>query len=87
MFDGEEEKVHLICLNEFARIIIDRFGKDIPFIKVDGQHFEVTVEVAVSSVFIGSIIGLGEGIRITVPESVVKMMRKEIRSLSDIYGV
>ena len=86
MFDGREEKVHLLCQNRFAGIIIDRFGKDIPFRKVDGEHFEVTVEVAVSEIFLGWIMGLGDGVRITGPENVVGMMREEIRRLVDTYG-
>lgn len=31
MYDGEQERVHLICNNDYAGVIIDRFGKDIPF--------------------------------------------------------
>ena len=86
MFDGREEKVHLLCQNRFAGIIIDRFGQDIPFRRVDAEHFEVTVEVAVSEIFLGWIMGLGDGVRITGPENVVGMMREEIRRLVDTYG-
>ncbi len=86
MFDGEEERVHLLCRNTFAGIIIDRFGKDIPFRRVDDDHFEVTVEVAVSGLFIGWIIGLGDGIQITGPQHVKDMMKEEIHRLSDLYN-
>lgn len=85
MFDGREEKVHLLCRNDFAGIMIDRFGKDVPMHKIDEEHFETTVEVAVSSLFLGWLIGLGEGVRISGPQKVVDMMKKEINRLSQIY--
>lgn len=87
MYDGEEERVHLICRNDHAGVIIDRFGKDISFFKVDDEHFEVTVNVAVSGLFFGWIIGIGEGVRISGPPNVVDMMKEEIQRLNDTYGV
>lgn len=87
MYDGKEERVHLICKNDCAGIIIDRFGKDIPFSKVDDEHFDVMVNVAVSGLFFGWIIGLGNGVRISGPEKVVDMMKEEIRRLNDVYGI
>lgn len=87
MYDGEEERVHLICRNDCARVIIDRFGKDIPFSKVDDGHFEVTVNVAVSGLFFEWIIGLGDGVRISRSAKVVDMMNEEIKRLNDVYSI
>ena len=86
MYDGKEERVHLICKNDCAGIIIDHFGRDIPFSKVDEEHFEVTVNVAVSGLFFGWIIGLGDGVRISGPSKVVEMMKEEIKRLNAAYG-
>lgn len=85
MFDGEEEKVHILCRNDFAGIMIDRFGKDVPLLKTDEEHFEISVDVAVSGIFFGWIMGLGEGVRITGPDYVVDMMREEVRRLAATY--
>ena len=85
MFDGEEEKVHILCRNEFAGIMIDRFGKEVPLRKTDAEHFEISVEVAVSGIFLGWIMGLGDGVRITGPEHVVEMMQEEVRRLVRTY--
>ena len=87
MYDGNEERVHLICKNDFAGIMIDRFGKDIPFSKVDKEHFEVTVTVAVSGLFFGWIMGLGDGVRISGLAEVVDKMKEEIGRLHDTYGM
>ena len=85
MFDGDEERVQILCQNSFAGIMIDRFGKDVPLIKVDAEHFKISVDVAVSGLFLGWIIGLGDGVRITGPEYVVDMMRQEAARLLETY--
>ncbi len=86
MFGGEETRVTLEAENEMAGVLIDRFGKDIPLLPVDEDHFRTMVDVAVSSQFLGWIIALGSGIRITAPDSLVERMKEEIRRLSAQYG-
>ena len=73
--------------HDFAGVMIDRFGKDIPFSKVDEEHFEVTVNVAVSGLFFGWIIGLGDGVRISGPSEVVDKMKEVIKRLNEVYGI
>ena len=86
MFGGEETAVTLAAENRMAGILIDRFGKDIPMVPVDDDHFETSVVVAVSPQFFGWIMALGEGIRITGPTPVVRRMREEARRLGETYG-
>lgn len=74
MFDGEEQTVKLFCKNEYAGVIIDRFGKDVVMREADKTHFYASVDVAVSGQFLGWIIGLGEGIQIVEPPSVCEQM-------------
>lgn len=85
MFGGEQTEVTLEGRNDMVGIIIDRFGKDIIIIPVDDTHFRTTVTVAVSHQFFGWIMALGEGIRITGPESVVRQIREEIEKLKSYY--
>lgn len=85
MFGGEEIQVSLEAANRMAGILIDRFGKDITLIPRDGSTFTAHVNVAVSPQFFGWIVSLGEEVRITGPESVVDMMKKEVRRLSSQY--
>lgn len=85
MWDGEETVVELLCDNDMAGVIIDRFGKSTPFIKQDEDHFLATVSVAVSIQFLGWIMALGEGVKIVGPDSVVERMKDEIYRLNDMY--
>ncbi len=84
MFEGETENVRLRCENEVANIIIDRFGTNIPLVKVDSDHFEVVVNVSVSKLFLGWIMAL-PGVKIISPESTVEAMKEEILRLQELY--
>lgn len=64
MFGGEEETVKIECDNALAGVMIDRFGKDITFIKKDNGHFTVNVKVAVSRQFLAWVMALGEEAKI-----------------------
>ena len=75
MFGGEEHTVTIECENRFAGVMIDRFGKDVTMVKRDTEHFAVMPKVAVSPQFIGWIIGLGDGVKITGPENVIKTIK------------
>ena len=85
MFAGEEEMVKILCKNEFAGVMIDRFGKDVTMVKVDEEHFYVTVKVSVSKQFLAWVIGLGDGVKIVGPERVVDKVREEIARLVKQY--
>ena len=85
MFDGREENVKLLCDNAMAGIMIDRFGKNVPFLKKDAEHFTMNVKVAVSRQFFSWVMGLGSGIQIIGPVWVVDEMKEEIRRLSKQY--
>lgn len=85
MFGGEEQFVEMECVNELAGVMIDRFGKNIIISEADDEHFKVNVKVAVSRQFLAWVIALGEGVRITAPESVLQQMREETERLVRQY--
>ena len=85
MYGGEETRVTLEAENGMAGILIDRFGKDIPIVPTDDSHFRTVVNVAVSRQFLGWVMALGTGIRITAPERVVLQMREEAERLAEQY--
>lgn len=85
MWDGEETEVELLCDNNMAGVIIDRFGKETPFLKQDDEHFIAVVTVAVSIQFLGWIISLGDGVKIVGPDSVVEQMKEQVYRLNDMY--
>ena len=85
MFGGEVMQVSLEARNEMAGILIDRFGSGISITPKDEEHFTATVEVAFSQHFLGWIVSLGDGIRITGPEELTEKMRAEAKRLSALY--
>lgn len=85
MFSGEEETVKILCRNELAGVMIDRFGKDVMMVKADAEHFYVNVKVAVSRQFLAWVIALGDGAKIVGPESVVETVKEEIGRLIGQY--
>lgn len=70
MYGGKEETVTLRVAKDKVGIIIDRFGKDISFRKVDGDCVLVRVNVAVSPQFFAWVLGISGGIRIEAPAQV-----------------
>lgn len=86
MFAGEEQYVKLEFQNEMAGVVVDRFGKDVSFIKKGKDRFVVNVNVAVSRQFLAWIISLGDGVRILGPASVTEQMREEAARLAKVYG-
>ena len=87
MYGGEEVKITLEAENEFAGVLIDRFGKDSIIRQVDAGHFQTVVNVAVSNQFFGWIMSLGNGVKIVAPEAVVERMRQAIKLLNEMYKV
>ena len=85
MFGGDEEMVKILCKNELAGVMIDRFGKDVTMVKVDSEHFYVNVKVAVSGQFLAWVIALGDGAKIVAPERVVEKVKEEIGRLVEQY--
>lgn len=76
MFGGKEQQVKLLVANQFAGVIIDRFGKNVIMIPIDENYFTVHVDVHVSKQFLGWVISLGDGVKILAPDEVVEQMRE-----------
>ncbi len=87
MFGGEETKVTLEAENSMVGVFIDRFGKDIMINSVDQDHFRTTVNVSVSSQFLGWVMALGDKVVIVEPDGVVEQMKTEISRLMKQYAV
>ena len=86
MFGGELTRVTLEGRADMVGPLIDRFGKDITIIPQGDERFTAHVEVAASRHFIGWIIALGDGVRITGPAELVEEMREEARRLTALYA-
>ena len=87
MFNGEETSVKIKFKNNLAGVVIDRFGKDTPFVEKTDDYFVARINVAVSLQFLSWVIALGDGTEIISPQNVVDEMKEEIKRLSKLYNV
>jgi hypothetical protein len=60
---------------ELLNVVIDCFGHDIMLIPDGPEHFNFTVLVVVSPMFLSWIIGFGSKAKILFPESVAKQCK------------
>ena len=80
MYQGKKTKVKIRLANYMCGVFIDRFGKDIFFLPIDGEHSEVYVDVNVSPQFFGWIFGLGKDVKVTGPSEVVEQLKEYARA-------
>ena len=85
MFGGQEMTVRLICKNELAGVMIDRFGDEVLLHPMDNDYFSVAVKVNVSSQFFGWIFALGDGVKIESPKEVAELFKEQIQSVMRNY--
>ena len=76
MFSGEEVNVKLRFHRSLLNVVIDRFGKDTMLIPDGDEHFNFTVRVAVSPMFLSWVIGFGVKAKILYPQSVADACKK-----------
>lgn len=85
MFNGRESHVTLRCKNSRAGVIIDRFGKSVPFRKVDSEHFELTVKVMLSSHFYTWLMNFGADIVIVSPDFAIEEFKETAKQALAAY--
>lgn len=85
MFGGEETDVSIRFDNDLVGVIYDRFGMDIPIIKIDEKHFECSVRVAVSPHFLSWIISFGGKAKIISPQSVIDELYALVKNVKNNY--
>lgn len=76
MYGGEKRKVSIEFPDEMCGVFIDRFGRDISFVRSGSGRSRVSVDVAVSNQFFGWIMSLGPDVKITAPDEVVGQIAK-----------
>lgn len=81
MFRGPEERVNLKLKNHLINVILDKFGKDVTINKIDNDHFQVSINVCVSTSFFGWLFQFGDDARILAPEHVVSSYQNRARTL------
>ena len=57
----------------------------IPLTAVDGNHFETTVTATVSDGFISWLMQYGDGVEVTSPKKLAKMVRDKAKTIYNMY--
>ncbi len=70
MYSGDALDVKMRFHKSLLNVVIDRFGKDTMLIPDGDEHFNFTVKVAISPMFLSWIIGFGAKAKILYPQSV-----------------
>lgn len=85
MYGGKSEAVTLRCKNDLARIVIDRFGRDITLRPEDDGYFLVTVRVYVSVHFLTWVMNFAPDMTVCAPEWVRRDMVSLLEQIKAQY--
>lgn len=86
MFSGIVAPVTLKCALHLQEEMLDRFGKNIPLKAVDLEHFETTVEAAVSDGLASWIMQYGGDIEVVQPEELRVLISKKAEAILSVYN-
>ena len=70
MYSGDAVDVKMQFHNSLINVVVDRFGKDTMLIPDGPEHFNFTVRVAVSPMFLSWVMGFGAKAKILYPQGV-----------------
>lgn len=85
MYSGDAVNVKMRFHRSLLNVVIDRFGKDIMLIPDGDDHFNFTVSVAVSPMFLSWVMGFGSKAQILYPQSVVEQCKDLCRQVMSQY--
>ena len=78
--DGPELDVILVCEDSLMNSVVDRFGTDFEFSRVDESHFRAKVHVNVSGTFLSWVFEYAGGMRIEGPEEAKQLYRERLKT-------
>lgn len=85
MFSGEPCEVELRCKLDFEEEMLDRFGKSIPLLADNDNHFRTTVEATISEGFVSWIMQYGDGVQVLSPKPLIDMIKQRANSIINVY--
>ena len=85
MFSGDAVDVKLRFHRDLLNVVIDRFGKDTMLIPDGDEHFNFTVRVAVSPMFLSWVIGFGAKAKVLYPQSVIEACKAMCKEAMEQY--
>lgn len=86
MYGGDEYLVKIRAKDYLAGVIIDRFGSDIMIHKDSEEgYFYVNVDIALSDMFVGWLVGIGNDIEVVSPAFVREKIKKQLTNILAKY--
>ena len=85
MFGGEPENVTIRFINTLLDTMVERFGTNAVYNKVDDKHSSVTVKIEVSDQFYGWLLGFGKRVKLISPEPVVDKFNAYLKKVTEMY--
>lgn len=85
MFEGDAMDVKLRFHRSLINVVIDRFGKDTMLIPDGDEHFNFTVRVVISPVFLSWLAGFGNKAKILYPQAVADQFLSLCREAMEQY--
>lgn len=85
MFSGETSPVRLLCKLDLREEMMDRFGSSIPLKAVDSDHFETTINAAVSDGFVSWLMQYGSGVKVLEPQYLVERIKEKSLEILNNY--
>lgn len=82
MYDGEVVAVTLNCDEDITNAVVDMFGTDAEFTPQNDNTFNVTVELAISPVFLSWVFMFGGKVRVISPKSVNARLKEMANKIS-----
>ena len=78
MYRGQTERVHFLGEKGIVDAVFDKFGESVKIYEHDANSISFAVDVQVSSPFLAWVIGFGESLKVTSPQSVIDELKKRI---------
>lgn len=85
MFGGREETVNIKFKNEYAGVVIDRFGKDAMIIASKDGYFTLRANVFLSPIFYSWVFGFGADAEIVSPKEVADEFKAMLAKTYERY--
>ena len=76
MYSGDQTTVKMRFHKDLCNVVMDRFGRDTMLIPDGPDHFNFTVSVAVSPMFLSWVMGFGSKAKILYPQSVIDQYKQ-----------
>lgn len=83
--EGKSQTVELVCQNHLLNAVIERFGEDTKVYQTDKEHFKAILHVVVNESFLGWLLGLGAGARVTSPFGLTQHIKEYLRKIQRNY--